>query len=83
MEITALVRDELVRRFGDDVSVEYVDITEPTAREPVSALVAEVTERGLLYPVTFVDGSAVYDGAVSYPAIVRSVEGKLTQGGSA
>lgn len=69
-----------MRRFGDEVSVEYLDVTTPAARGPVSALVGEAAERGLLYPVTFVDGSAVYDGAVSYPAIVRAVESKLTQG---
>lgn len=32
---------------------------------------------GLLYPVTVVDGTPLYDGAVSYPAIMRAVQGKL------
>jgi disulfide oxidoreductase YuzD len=54
--------------------VEYVDLSRPDARESQATLVAQVTERGLLYPVTFVDGSPVYDGAVSYPAILRAVE---------
>jgi len=54
--------------------VEYVDLSRPDARERQATLVAQVTERGLLYPVTFVDGSPVYDGAVSYPAILRAVE---------
>lgn len=35
--------------------------------------------RGLLYPVTAVDGVLVYDGAVSYPAIMRAVNTKLTE----
>jgi disulfide oxidoreductase YuzD len=54
--------------------VEYVDLSRPDARESQATLVARVTERGLLYPVTFVDGFPVYDGAVSYPAILRAVE---------
>ncbi len=36
-----------------------------------------ITAEGLLYPVTLIDGEPVYDGAVSYPAIVRAVEAKL------
>jgi disulfide oxidoreductase YuzD len=54
--------------------VEYVDLSRPDVRESWATLVSQVTERGLLYPVTFVDGSPVYDGAVSYPAILRAVE---------
>jgi hypothetical protein len=33
--------------------------------------------RGLLYPVTVVDGVPLYDGAVSYPAIMRAVGNKI------
>ena len=54
--------------------MEYVDLSRPDARESQATLVSQVPERGLLYPVTFVDGSPVYDGAVSYPAILRAVE---------
>lgn len=34
-------------------------------------------EAGFLFPVTVIDGEAVYDGAVSYPAILRQVETRL------
>ena len=40
-------------------------------------LIAEIETRGLLYPVTVVDGVPLYDGAVSYPAIMRAVGNKL------
>ncbi len=42
-------------------------------------LITEIEERGLLYPVTVVDGVPVYDGAVSYPAIMRAVNNKLLE----
>jgi hypothetical protein len=32
-----------------------------------------------MYPVTVVDGAPVYDGAVSYPAILRAIGSKLAQ----
>lgn len=42
-------------------------------------MMQEIAERGLLYPVTVVDGVPIYDGAVSYPAILRAVHNKLQE----
>lgn len=42
-------------------------------------IIAEIENLGLLYPVTVVDGTPVYDGAVSYPAIMRAVHNKLLE----
>ncbi len=39
----------------------------------------QIEERGLLYPVTVIDDVPVYDGAVSYPAILRAVNNKLLE----
>lgn len=47
------------------------------------SLVTEIENRGLLYPVTIVDGVPLYDGAVSYPAIMRAVTNKLAERESA
>jgi disulfide oxidoreductase YuzD len=71
----------LRRRFGDAARIEYVNVEEPDAAHAYSALLGEVREAGLLYPVTVIDGEAVYDGAVSYPAILRQVETRI--GGAA
>lgn len=46
-----------------------------------ATLVSSVQEAGLLFPVTVIDDEPVYDGAVSYPAILRQVESRL--GGAA
>lgn len=50
-----------------------------SARAPYEGLVTEIENRGLLYPVTVVDGVPLYDGAVSYPAILRAVHNKLAE----
>lgn len=47
-------------------------------RSEHAKLIQEIENRGLLYPVTVIDGVPVYDGAVSYPAILRAVGNKLT-----
>ena len=47
-------------------------------REAHAAIVAEIRERDLVYPVTVIDGTPMYDGAVSYAAILRAVEGRLS-----
>jgi disulfide oxidoreductase YuzD len=69
------------RRFGEQAAIEYVNLDTPEARDSYGPLVAKVEEAGLLYPVTVIDGEAVYDGSVSYPAILRQVEARI--GGAA
>ena len=42
-------------------------------------MIEEIENRGLLYPVTVIEGVPVYDGAVSYPAILRAVGNALNE----
>jgi disulfide oxidoreductase YuzD len=73
------VRDEIQRRFGDDVVVLYHNVEDPDSRSAHAAIVDEIETRGLLFPVTVIDGVPLYDGAVSYPAIMRAVGNKLAE----
>jgi len=41
-------------------------------------MVQLIQDQGLVYPVTVVDGEPMYDGAVSYPAILRAVQTRLS-----
>ncbi|NTU72222.1 MAG: hypothetical protein HGB10_10465 [Coriobacteriia bacterium] len=67
------------RRFGDDTRVIYYDVQSPEVKAAFPAVIEEIDNRGLLYPVTVMDGVPVYDGAVSYPAIMRLVSNKLLE----
>lgn len=49
----------------------------PDVREAHAERVARIQDEGLLYPVTFVDGEPVYDGAVSHAVILRAVQTRL------
>lgn len=55
----------------------YHNVDEADVRAEHETVVTEIETRGLLYPVTVVDGVPLYDGAVSYPAIMRAVANKL------
>ncbi len=59
--------------------VSYHDTEQPEVREAHAKLIDEIETRGLLYPVTVIDGVPLYDGAVSYPAIMRAVTNKLVE----
>ncbi len=59
------------------VDVKYLDVSEETVIRDHSEAISDFRERGLVYPVTVIDGVALYDGAVSYPAILRSVSQRL------
>jgi disulfide oxidoreductase YuzD len=67
----------MARRFGDRAVIEYVNTGDPGKRTAHADSIQTIQDRGLVYPVTFVDGEAVHDGAVSYPGIIRAVETKL------
>lgn len=72
-----MIRAEVERRYTGDVSIAYIDTTDTTKREACEQVVEEIQDRGLVYPVTVVDGTPMYDGAVSYPAILRAIEDRL------
>lgn len=65
------------RRFGDAAAIHYHDVQDPSVQAEHSGLIDQIEMRGLLYPVTVVDGTPVYDGAVSYPGILRAVQERL------
>lgn len=64
-------------RFGDKARIVYVDTSVTAQREAHAEQVMLIHDQRLVYPVTFIDGAPVYDGAVSYPAILRKVQEKL------
>jgi len=59
--------------------VLYHNVESEESRAEFSAVLSDIESRGLMYPVTSVDGVLVYDGAVSYPAIMRAVHNKLLE----
>ncbi len=65
------------RRFGDVANIAYHDVEDPSVRANRAAILAEIDTKGLLYPVTVIDSVPVYDGAVSYPGILRAVHERL------
>ncbi len=73
------MRAEVEHRFGDSASIVYHDTSRPEVRAVHEGMVARIREQGLVYPVTVIDGEPMYDGAVSYPAILRAVQSRLDQ----
>jgi disulfide oxidoreductase YuzD len=65
------------RRFDDAAVILYHDVANDQVRAEHADVIDEIETRGLLYPVTVIDRVPVYDGAVSYPAILRAVQNKL------
>lgn len=59
--------------------VLYHNVQNDDVRGTYGDVVTQIEQRGLMYPVTSVDGVLVYDGAVSYPAIMRAVHNKLLE----
>jgi disulfide oxidoreductase YuzD len=71
------VRAEVEQRYGGSARVVYHDTSRPEVVAAHNETVRFIQDNGLIYPVTVIDGEPVYDGAVSYPAILRAVQTKL------
>lgn len=65
------------RRFGDAARIVYHDVQDPSVRSTHGGILEEIDTKGLLYPVTVIESVPVYDGAVSYPGILRAVHDRL------
>ncbi|HEX9093650.1 MAG TPA: DUF1462 family protein [Coriobacteriia bacterium] len=77
--MTAIIRDEMERRFGDRAAIEYLNTSVEDVRTTHAETIARIHEQALVYPVTVIDGRPVYDGSVSYPAIMRAVDTALAE----
>jgi disulfide oxidoreductase YuzD len=58
-------------------TVSYHDVTEESVATDNADIISAIKDNSLVYPVTVIDGKPVYDGAVSYPAILRVVAQRL------
>lgn len=72
------MRAEIEHRFGERAQILYHDTSRPEVVAAHQAMVERIKEQGLIFPVTVIDGEPMYDGAVSYPAILRAVQARLT-----
>ncbi|MCL4554326.1 MAG: DUF1462 family protein [Actinobacteria bacterium] len=72
-----MIAHELNRRFGDSVTVTYLDASSSDVRAEHSEIIASIEAKGLLYPVTLIDGAPRFEGSVSYPSIMRIVTEKV------
>ena len=61
----------------------YHNAQDADVKEAHEKILGEIDRRGLLFPVTVIDGVPVYDGAVSYPGILRAVRTSLEEATSA
>lgn len=66
-------------RFGPDAVLLYHDVSDPAVRAEHGEVVDAIEANGYVYPVTTIDGVPTYDGAVSYPAILRAVHDRLAE----
>lgn len=66
-------------RFGGSAQILYHDVTQPNVLTERAEMVGYIKENGLIYPVTVIEGEPAYEGAVSYPAILRAVQSLLQE----
>jgi disulfide oxidoreductase YuzD len=74
----SILAEELHRRFGDRAKINYYDVRAADAASVHAQAIADIKARGLIYPVTVIDGEPVADRSISYPLIMRTVQSRLS-----
>jgi len=77
-----MIKEDFHRRFGDLVKVTYHDATLADVRAAYEQTILRIEHERMSYPVTWIDGVPIADGAVSYPTIARAVQQKLSEMGA-
>lgn len=72
-ETASWLKAALDRKYGDQVSVRYVDIHRPAGEEE-SAFSRRVMEEDLWYPVVVIDGEIVGEGNPRLKKIQRKLQ---------
>lgn len=68
-----MVAFEVVRRFSDKVTMEYVDLNaNPGAIEP--SLLEQIEREGMFYPVSAINGRIYADGLVTLPKVIWAID---------
>jgi disulfide oxidoreductase YuzD len=64
-------------RYGDQVEVEYWDLSQPAAQAQHPDMLADIQDRGLSYPVVTVEGEIRLTGSVHYYDVLPLVDAVL------
>lgn len=75
------LREVVEQDCGDAVVVNHYDVTDEATRAKHAETIMSIREEALRYPVTYVNGQVVFDGAISYPTIMRALKAQLGEAG--
>lgn len=68
-EITEVVSHLLKNRYGDQVDIEYIDISDDRM-DDFPQITEIVRNKNILLPIVAINGEPLWTGGVSYPNIV-------------
>ncbi len=72
-----IVSFELTRRYGDDVRMRFLNLSEPDVRAEHADAIALIESRGLCLPATFINGEPFGERVVMRSKIVDEVAALL------
>jgi disulfide oxidoreductase YuzD len=71
-----LVANQLRRKFGDTVKVEYHDLSEAAERESHKKWAETIESKNLPVPVVTIDDQVIGTGRVDFWSIVDAIEAR-------
>ena len=77
VESIDLARQQIKDRFGEDIKLEYIDLSQPAAHPHTTALSQEIKSKTLLLPLLLINGQPRISGQFDIRQLMDIIEVEL------
>ena len=74
-----MVWQAIEREYGGAVSMEYIELATPQAREAHREIIQLARRKYLRFPLVMMDGELVYHGGLDYYSLSAMIKARLNE----
>jgi disulfide oxidoreductase YuzD len=76
-----LVARAIEREYGGNVSMQYVELATPEARETHKDIIQLTRKRYLRFPLVMIEDELLYHGSLDYYSLSAAIKARLSESG--
>ncbi len=75
-----LARQQIKERFGEDIKLDYIDLSRPTTHPQAAKLRQQIKDKSLLLPLLVINGQSRISGLFDIRQLLDMIEVELEMG---